>query len=132
MQNNDLSNSLTKRVLVSLDVIRDEQVTVKKVLKFIKVPEKSYVYNRQVLSRLYLYADRNSVSLELVSFDLDEEALKELVEAMDEMGTNPFRYFSVYQSSEHLVAELPFRPEVAGVIDIPTRFLRYGHWGLDF
>ena len=53
------------------------------------------------------------------------------MDILDNMGTNPFRYFTAYESVGHLVAELPYRPEVVGVLDKPERLLRYGHWGLD-
>jgi hypothetical protein len=78
-----------------------------------------------------LYTTKNGVTLELVSFDLDQDELGKTVDVLDSMGTNPFRYFSSYASIDHLVAELPYRPEVVGVLDLPTRLLRYGHWGLD-
>jgi hypothetical protein len=63
---------------------------------------------------------------------MDEDELGALIDSLDRMGTNPFRYFSVYSSVDKLVKELPVRPEVIGVLDIPNRLLRYGHWGLDF
>ena len=132
MQNGDLSNALTKRVLVVVDTIREEQLEVKKILGLVPSVRKTYSYNRAVVSRFYLFADRSSVTLELVSFDMDEEDLGKLVEELDEVGTNPFRYYTAYDSIDRLVAELPYRPEVAGVIDLPQRLLRYGSWGLDF
>jgi hypothetical protein len=62
---------------------------------------------------------------------MDEATLGEFMDKLDNMGTNPFRYYSSYESVNHLVAELPYRPEVVGVLDIQSRQLRYGHWGLD-
>ena len=132
MQNGDLSNALTKRVLVVVETIREEKLDIKKVLGLIPTVTKSYEYNRALVSRFYLFADRSSITLELVSFDMTEKDLAELVEYLDEVGTNPFRYYTAYESIDRLVAELPYRPEVAGVIDLPQRLLRYGSWGLDF
>lgn len=132
MQNGDLSNALTKRVLVTVDTIRQEQVSVKKILGLIPTIEKSYSYDRGTVSRFYLFADRTSITLELVAFDMDDEELGKLVEELDDFGTNPFRYYTAYNSIDRLVAELPYRPEVAGVIDLPQRLLMYGSWGLDF
>jgi hypothetical protein len=79
-----------------------------------------------------MYTSRQGITLELVSFTMDEEELTFFVEELDRMGTNPFRYFSSYKSQKDIVAELPYRPEVIGVIDIATRTAQYGHWGLDF
>jgi hypothetical protein len=70
--------------------------------------------------------------MELASFTLNDAELQTMVDKLDRMGTNPFRYFTSYESIEHLVSELPYRPEVVGVLDLPSRMLRYGHWGLDF
>jgi hypothetical protein len=81
---------------------------------------------------LYLTTTRRGITLELVSFDLSEEQLAEVIDFLDKKGTNPFRYFMSYGSIDELIRELPYRPEVVGVLDIPNRLLRYGHWGLDF
>lgn len=132
MQNGDLSNALTKRVLVVVDTIREESLEMKKVLGLIPTVKKTYSYNRALVSRFYLFADKSSVTLELVAYDMNDKDLGELVEYLDEVGTNPFRYYTAYDSVDRLVAELPYRPEVAGVIDLPQRLLRYGSWGLDF
>jgi hypothetical protein len=131
MKNGDISNDLPKRVLVVTDVFVTKEVTSKKVFKFLSVPKVKYNVNRQLLSNFYLYTTRQGVTLELVSFDFDEEGLPQLMERLDSIGTNPFRYFSSYESVNHLVNELPYRPEVVGVMDIPARQLRYGHWGMD-
>jgi hypothetical protein len=103
----------------------------KKKFKFFPVPEVDKKIRRDILSYLYLYTTKNGVTLELVSFNLEQEDLAKTVDVLDSMGTNPFRYFSAYESIDHLVAELPYRPEVIGVLDTPSRLLRYGHWGLD-
>lgn len=132
MKNNDLSNELTKRVLVTIETLRVEDVKIEKVLGLIPVIKKEYHYDRSILSRFYLFADRSAYTLELVAFDLNNPELQEVIDELDELGTSPFRYYSAYRSPQHLVAELPYRPEVAGVIDVPSRQLMYGHWGLDF
>lgn len=132
MKNNDLSNDLTKRVLVVIDTIRNEDRSIHKVFGLIPTVKVEYTYNRAVLSRFYLFADRSAFTLELVAFDMSEYDLEKVIEELDELGTSPFRYYSAYKSPQQLVAELPYRPEVAGVIDVTARQLMYGHWGLDF
>jgi hypothetical protein len=84
------------------------------------------------LLRLYLFTTKAGVTLEVVSFDLSDDELSKVMDTLDNMGTNPFRYFSSYESVNHLVSELPYRPEVLGVVDVDSRLLRYGHWGKDF
>jgi hypothetical protein len=132
MQGNDISNAMPQRILVTSDVITDEYKSVKKVLKVIPVSSKKLEYNRLVLSHLYVFTLKRSITLELVSFDRTEKDMIDLMVHLDKIGTNPFRYGTAYKSIDKLVAELPYRPEVAGVIDIPSRLLRYGRWGMDF
>jgi hypothetical protein len=131
MKNGDISNDLPKRVIVVTDVFVSKEVTSKKVFKFLPLPKVSYTVNRQALSNFYLYTTRQGVTLELVSFDFDNDELAELMGRLDALGTNPFRYYTAYESINHLVNELPYRPEVVGVVDTPARQLRYGHWGMD-
>lgn len=132
MQGNDISNAMPKRILVTSDVITDEYEDKKKVLGFVPVKTKKLEYNRLVLSHLYMVTVNRGITMELISFDRSEKDMVELMLYLDKIGTNPFRYGSSYKSVDKLVAELPYRPEVIGVIDIPSRLLRYGRWGLDF
>jgi hypothetical protein len=131
MLKGDISNELPKRVIVLSDVFLNTEVSIRKAFKLIPVPKVERFINRQPLSHLYLYTTRVGVTLELASFDMDTDALSSLMEELDNMGTNPFRYFTYYESINRLVSELPYRPEVIGVLDKPERQLRYGHWGLD-
>lgn len=132
MLNNDISNALPMRVLVTVDVIADKYEETKTRFKVLKTKTKRVEYNRMVLSHLYLVTLKRGWTLELVSFTHDEEEIEELMLYLDKFGTNPFRYASAYKNVETLVSELPYRPEVIGVVDMPERLLRYGRWGLDF
>jgi hypothetical protein len=132
MLKGDISNELPKRILVTTDVFLNVELIVKKRLKIFPIPQVDRKIRRDILSRLYLFTTKKGVTLEAVSFDMAEEDLDLLTEMLDNVGTNPFRYFSAYSSINNLVAELPYRPEVVGVVDVPKNLLRYGHWGLDF
>lgn len=132
MQGNDISNSMPQRVIVTADVITDVYDDNKKVLGFIPVKTSRKEYNRLVLSHLYMTTLKRGITMELVSFTHSPEEMDKLMLHLDKIGTNPFRYGTSYKSVDKLVAELPYRPEVIGVIDIPARLLRYGRWGMDF
>jgi hypothetical protein len=131
LRNGDISNELPKRILVTTEVFLNTELTVKKRLGFFPLPKINININRLALSNFYVTSMRLDYTFELISYSLTEEDLFELTEKLDKMGTNPFRYYSSYDSINHLVAELPYRPEVIGVLDIPSNLLRYGHWGLD-
>jgi hypothetical protein len=132
MRHGDISNELPKRVLVVSDVFLMVELNVKKKYKLIPFVQVEKKIRRDILSSLYLYTTNRGVTLELVSYGLTDEQLSETMDYLDNLGTNPFRYFSSYESINHLVNELPYRPEIVGVIDVPSNLLRYGHWGLDF
>ena len=132
MKNNDISNSMPQRILVTADVITDIYEENKKVLKVIPVSKKRKEYNRLVLSHLYMFTLKRGITLELISFTHSEDDMVQLMLHLDKIGTNPFRYGSSHKSVDEVVSGLPYRPEVIGVIDIPARLLRYGRWGMDF
>ena len=132
MKHGDLSNALPQRILVVADVFLQIDVTVKKKFKVIPVVSNDWKFKREVLSRLYLVTGNRGITLELVSFSMTDEDLNLVMDRLSELGTNPFRYSTSYASITDLVNELPYRPEVIGVLDRPDRLLRYGHWGLDF
>ena len=132
MLKGDISNELPQRVLVVADVFLNVDIEVTKRFKVFPVQKVNKTVRRELLSSLYLTTTRRGITLELISFDLSEEQLSEVIDFLDSKGTNPFRYFNSYGSIDQLVGQLPYRPEVVGVLDTPNRLLRYGHWGLDF
>lgn len=132
MQNGDISNALPKRVLITADVIEDVYEDKKKVLNLVPVIKKRVEYNRMVLSHLYMVSNKRGWTMELISFSHSEKQIEELMDYLDKYGTNPFRYATSYKNIDTLVAELPYRPEIIGIVDKPDRLLRYGRWGLDF
>lgn len=132
MQKGDISNAMPKRYLVHINTIRTTTPYVKKVLGIIPIVKKEHAYNNMILSRFYLHANNIGDTLELFSTDGKTDELEATMEYLDRVGTNPFRYFTAYESVDHLVAELPYRPELRGVVDIPERLLRYGSWGMAY
>lgn len=132
MQKGDISNAMPRRYLVHIDLVRTSTPEVKKVLGFIPTVKKNYSYNNMLLSRFYLHANHLGDTLELFSTSDTAEELEAMMEYLDRIGTNPFRYYTAYESVDHLVAELPYRPELRGVVDIPQRLLRYGSWGISY
>jgi hypothetical protein len=126
MQGGDLSNEMPRRVAVSIDCFLDREPVIKKLLGFIPSASEKVTYNRGMLSRFWNYSTVNGLILELVAFDYSQKELEEIMEDLDNLGTNPFRYAKAYNVVSDLVAELPYRNELLCVIDIPSRALRYG------
>ena len=130
MYKGDLSNDMPKRVLVNSNLLFIKFPTTEKKLKFFNVKSEKVGFDKFLLNKFYVYTTRAGVTLELISFDYKEDELERIYNEIDRAGINPFRYFSCYDSPKKLVAELPYRPEVVGVID-PEHQLMYGRLGLD-
>lgn len=130
MKGGDISNEVPLRVAVTLDCIIDKKPNVKRVFG-IPVFEEEITYNRQALSLFWRYANRYNYVLELVGFGYTKKEMKEIQDDLDNLGTNPFNYYVCYQSVSDLVRELPYRPELMGVVDLPDRGLRYGSRFID-
>lgn len=131
MQGGDLSNEIPRRAVVTIDCILNRELQVKKVLGFIPKMEEEVTYNLQALSRFWRYGDKMGMLLELVGFGYSQSEMDRIMEDLDNLGTNPFRYGKAYNLVADLVAELPYRNDLKHVIDIPSRGLRFGSWYLD-
>lgn len=130
MKGGDISNEIPMRVLVSLDCLLVKEFKVNKVLG-ISVPYAETTYSRISLAHFWRFREKNDYTLELVGFEKTQKEMDNVLEDLYNMGTNPFGYATAYNVVADLVAELPYRPEVKYVIDIPDRSLRYGHWFLE-
>lgn len=122
---------MPKRVLVNSDVLFIKVPVVERKYKLFKVKSEQVGFDKFLLNKFYVYTTRAGVTLELISFTYKLKELEVLFNEIDRAGTNPFRYFNYYSSPRKLAADLPYRPEVVGVID-PEHQLMYGRWGLDF
>jgi hypothetical protein len=131
MYKGDLSNEVPKRVLVNLDILLIKTTTVAKKFKVLPVKKVDLGFDKFLLNKFYVYTTRAGVTLELVSFEYNSDELEVIYNDMERVGTNPFRYYTSYPSPKKLVADLPYRPEVVGVVD-PQHQLMYGKWGMDF
>ncbi len=130
MKGGDISNGIPLRVVVTLDCIIDRKPTFKRVLG-VPVVGEEVSDNRQALSLFWRFADKYGYSMELVGFDMSTKEMQQVQEDLDNLGTNPFNYYLRYNVVADLVAELPYRPELVGVVDIPSRALRYGSKFID-
>lgn len=130
MKGGDISNEVPKRVLVALDCLIKTDLKINKVLG-ISLPYQEVTYDRQALAHFWRFREKNDYVLEIVGFERTQKEMDEILEDLDNLGTNPFNYSTAYNVVADLVAELPYRPEVKFVIDLPTRGLRYGHWYLE-
>jgi hypothetical protein len=130
MRGGDISNDIPMRVLVSLDCLLVREAKINKVLG-ISVPYVETTYNRQALAHFWRFRENYDYVLEIVGFERTQSDMDRVLEDLDNLGTNPFNYARAYNVVADLVAELPYRPEVKHVIDIPDRALRYGHWFLE-
>jgi hypothetical protein len=131
MKGGDISNEVPQRVIVTLDCIIDRRPIVTKKFGFISTVQDEVSYSRLALARFWKFAQDYGYSLELAGFGYTKKEMKEILEDLDNMGTNPFNYATAYRAIADLVSELPYRPDVKNVIDIPSRGMRYGHWFLE-
>jgi len=131
MQGGDISNGVPLRIAVTLDCILKRMPIITKVLGLIPVAGEDVTYDRQILSLFWRFAEREVYALELVGFGYTQKEMDGVLFDLDNLGTNPFNHAKSYPEVSDLVKELPYRPELKFVIDIPARAGRYGHWYLE-
>lgn len=130
MRGGDISNEVPPRVVVTLDCVIDKKPNVRKFLG-IPILEEEITYNRQSLSMFWRFSQKYGYVLELAGFGYSKKEMRAIQEDLDNLGTNPFNYYTAYRTVADLVREMPYRPELAGVVDVPDRALRYGSKYID-
>lgn len=134
MKNGDIDNVSSPQVIVTTDVV----------VKLIEEEERRLLTRKtsykigdiELLNtnRLWNLANRFGVSLELAGFaeyGWDESLLEKAFEKLERRVVNPFNYWQLYENVEELVGMLPYRPNLKGVVDIPSRVARYGSMGVE-
>lgn len=131
MRGGDISNESPKRIFVTLEVVMQEEEVDRKFLGFIPLKSKEYSYNLLALNSLWHFSGRIGVALDLVGFGRTDKDMEDILEDLNNTGANPFSRAYAYDTIADLVGQLPYRPDLAGVIDLPVNALRYGSWYID-
>lgn len=135
MKGGDISNETSPRIIVSIDVVVKSEIKEQK--RFIMPSSNERVIvelDRLALSHLWNLANKYGLSVELAAFATDQwtqAQVNAFMDRLDRRGTNPFNYAEVYDSIEDFVGDLPYRPNLQGVIDLPERVARYGSKGVE-
>jgi hypothetical protein len=131
MRGGDISNDTPGRVIATIDCFIDKEIVERRTLGLFKRAEIEYQYNRAYISRLWHFSANSGVVLELAGFGYSQESMDQVLEDLNNLGTNPFGYAKAFADIDELIAELPYRPELIGVVDIPGNALRYGSKYID-
>jgi hypothetical protein len=132
--NGDISNETSPRILVVIDVVANSEIVETKKLLRTTTERKVTSLNNLALSQLWNLADKYGLSVELIGYADElwtQEHLNLFMERLDKRGGNPFNYSELYQHTDDLVGELPYRSNLKGVVDLRERVARYGSWGIE-
>ena len=130
MQGGDISNSIPGRIIVTYDYVTYDAFSPKKFLGVVVGTNHSRQVSTATLSLLSRLTARVDARLELAVFDTTDEEADKILADMDKRSWQPFNYARGYASPLALVSDLPYRPEVLGVIDIDERMGAYGSYGI--
>lgn len=135
MRGGDISNETPPRIIVTLDAVvdfRDDEV--KRAFRKGETVRVITQLKNAELSKLWNASFTYGLAVELVAFEADgwtQEHLNTVMNRLDNRGGNPFNYTELFSSFHDLVSELPYRPNLKAVIDLPNQVARYGSWGLE-
>lgn len=135
MINGDISNETPPRLIVNIDTVVNSDVEEeRRLLVSNKLTRRVLGLNNAALSLLWNKSAKFGLSVELAAFATDlwtQVHLDKLMARLDSRGANPFNYAELYDSIEDFIGELPYRPNLKGVIDTRERVARYGSWGIE-
>ena len=134
MQGGDLSAQPTYRYWVAAELcfIKDESSSQEKKGWFSQLFRERVmlVPDLRVLSHLWRWSNKLGVRLELIFFgDLAADAVS-MWDLLEKSAANPFNDWHAMEGPTDVQKILPFRPDIAGVIDLPERSAFYGGRGL--
>lgn len=135
MQNGDISNESSPRIIVVVDVVTKSEVEEPNRLLITKKSKRKILsLDNLALSHLWNVSSKYGLSVELAGFESElwtQEHLDSLMERLENRGGNPFNYAQVYANIDDFISELPYRNNLRGVVDLRERVARYGSRGVE-
>ena len=130
MQGGDISNAIPGRIIVTYDYVTYDSPRPKKFLGVVVGTTHVRQISSATLSLLSRLTAKVDARLELVVFGADDDEADAVLAEIDRRSWQPFNYVRGYESPMALVSDLPYRPEVLGVIDVAERMPAYGSYGI--
>lgn len=134
MRGGDISNETPPRLIILADVVAERtEVTERKLLSKVTSLKLKNIKKAEVY-QLWMLANKYGLSVELAGTEeegWDQESLDKVMSILDRRGGNPFNIATVYITTQELVDDLPYRINLKGVVDLPSRNAMYGSWGID-
>ena len=134
MKHGDIDNVASPQIICTTDTVITLLEGETGVLFLKKKEFKLGDVQLQPVNKLWRAANKYGISLELAGFEdqgWTEELLDKAFERLERRAVNPFNYHQLYSDIDELVGTLPYRPNLKGVIDIPSRVARYGSAGVE-
>ena len=136
MKGNDISNEPAYRYWVMAEVCfdRDEQTEEEKRGWFKTMFSHRVIWTPDpaAMSELWRFAHEYGVRLDLVFVaDMAKDATY-LWDSLEKatVAANPFSDYHVMESVDKIAKQLPYRPDILGYIDQPSRFMAFGGKGM--
>lgn len=134
MLNGDISNETPPRLIVTIDVVAKSELEEGKGFLNRSLKRTKVIPNNLALSHLWNISDKFGLSVELSAFESEMWTQKDLdafMDRLDRRGANPFNYAELYSDIEDFIADIPYRPNLKGVVDLKERVMRYGSYGIE-
>jgi hypothetical protein len=133
MRNGDISNETPPRIIVTIETVVETELVEERALILKHTVRKITKLNNTALAHLWLVSSRYGLSVELAAFEdqtWTQEHLDYVMDKLERRGGNPFNYAELYSSVGDLVAELPYRGNLKGVVTDGNSGM-FGSWGID-
>ena len=135
MRGGDISNETPPRLIVLADVVAERvEVTERKFIISKETSLKLKNVKKAEVYQLWILTNKYGLSVELAGTEengWDDESLNKIMDILDRRGGNPFNLAQTYITTQELVDDLPYRINLKGVVDLPSRNAMYGSWGID-
>lgn len=134
MINGDISNETSPRIIVMVDVVANSEIEEEKKMFKTVYKRKISSLNHLNLSHLWNITNKYGLSVELAAMEnehWEQPALDKIMDRLDRRGGNPFNYAEVYPDVFEFIAEIPYRNNLKGVIDLRERVMMYGSYGIE-
>ena len=130
MYKGDISNVVPQRLIVTWDALTEDVVVPKKRFGIITGHTTERRLVPAVLLTLWNFSETVPVTVEMTCFGVDRETAEQRLADLDARGGHPITQASTYVDIADLINDLPYRPDVVGVLDVAENTARYGGRGI--